>query len=95
MVTFPTRLANYRVDLEAVDGARNIRRSYSITSARDLFGHMIVELHWGRIGGRGQGMAVSFSCPRAAERFVAQTLARRASAERRIGVGYRPVGSEA
>ncbi|MFV0645059.1 MAG: WGR domain-containing protein [Sphingomonadaceae bacterium] len=75
--------------LEAVDPTRNIARRYMIVQNRDLFGHVIVEYRWGRIGTRGQGRVVSFAEDHDAERFVRTLLRRRASAKKRIGVAYR------
>ncbi len=93
MFQAPTQLIDYRCALEAIDAERNIARSYRIRASRDLFGHTIVELHWGRIGRRGAGLTVSFACEEAARRFVQRTLAKRASAPRRVGVAYLLVGS--
>ena len=76
--------------LQAIDPARNIARRYAIEASPDLFGHIIVYLHWGRIGTRGQGRTISFVKDQDAARFVRQTLSRRASAKKRIGVGYVP-----
>ena len=88
MVDLPTQLVDWRCALEAVDCSRNVARAYQIRASRDLFGHTLVELCWGRIGRRGAQLTVSFADPNAAQRFVQRTLARRASAPRRIGVGY-------
>jgi predicted DNA-binding WGR domain protein len=82
-----------RLHLQAIDSARNIARRYAIEASADLFGHVIVDLHWGRIGTKGQGRTVSFAQAQDATRFVRQTLNRRASAKKRLGVGYRPVTS--
>ena len=79
-----------RLHLQAIDPARNIARRYAIEASADLFGHIIVDLHWGRIGTKGQGRTISFAYVPDATRFVRQTLNRRASATKRIGVGYRP-----
>ena len=38
------------VELVAVDPARNIRRRYAIVASVDLFGMIVVETRWGRIG---------------------------------------------
>jgi predicted DNA-binding WGR domain protein len=70
-----------RIHLQAVDRSRNIARDYQIEATPDLFGHIIVELHWGRIGTRGQGRALSFESEAQAIRFVRGTLTRRASAK--------------
>jgi predicted DNA-binding WGR domain protein len=90
MLEVPTQLVDWRCDLEARDSARNIARAYRVSATQDLFGHWIVDLSWGRIGTAGSGLSVSFACPIAARRFVERTLARRASAPRRLGVEYRP-----
>jgi len=88
MFEMPTQLIDYRCALEAVDRNRNIARAYRIEARRDLFGHTIVELRWGRIGRRGAGLTVSFSDEEAARRFIQRTLAKRSGAPRRIGVAY-------
>lgn len=88
MFELPTKLTDYRCDLEAVDRHRNIARGYRIRACRDLFGHTIVDLHWGRIGCRGSGLTVSFEDEVAAGNFIKRTLAKRASAPRRFGVPY-------
>jgi hypothetical protein len=72
----------HHIHLQAIDPARNIARRYAIEASADLFGHIIVDLHWGR-----------FARAQDAKRFVRQTLNRRASATKRLGVGYRPVTS--
>jgi predicted DNA-binding WGR domain protein len=79
---------DYRIDLVALAPERNIRRRYAIAASRDLFGHVIVELSWGRIGTRGQQQRMSFERHDAAARFVARTLRRRSSAKARLGVDY-------
>jgi predicted DNA-binding WGR domain protein len=92
MLEPPTKIVDWRCDLEAVDRDRNVARAYRIVATRDLFGHIVVELRWGRIGRRGAGLTVSFACEEAARRFIHRTLVKRASAQRRIGVGYSVVG---
>ena len=77
------------IRLQAVDRARNIARRYALDASPDLFGMIVVELRWGRIGTTGQSRTVSFASAAAAERFVQCCLRRRASARRRIGVAYR------
>jgi predicted DNA-binding WGR domain protein len=95
MFDMPTQLIDYRCALEAVDRDRNIARAYRIEARRDLFGHTIVDLRWGRIGRRGAGLTVSFSDEAAARRSIQRALAKRASAERRIGVAYGLVNAPA
>jgi predicted DNA-binding WGR domain protein len=80
-----------RIHLQAIDRSRNIARDYRIEATRDLFGHIIVELHWGRIGTRGQGRCLSFAKTTDATHFLQAVLARRKRARSRIGVAYLPV----
>jgi predicted DNA-binding WGR domain protein len=91
MFETPTQLIDYRCELEAVDRSRNIARAYHIHASRDLFGHIIVDLRWGRIGRRGAGLTISFADEEAARRFIRRTLAKRASAPQRIGTAYQLV----
>ncbi len=79
------------IELVAVDPARNVRRRWSLIAARDLFGHVLVETSWGRIGRRGRHLARSFTDDAAALRYIRMLLARRRGAERRLGVGYATV----
>ena len=81
------------IELVAIDPIRNIRRHWSLAVARDLFGQVVVETHWGRIGARGRSLTRSFADEAQAARHVAALLARRAGAVRRIGVAYRPIMS--
>lgn len=77
------------IELVAIDAGRNIRRRYSIVASFDLFGMIVVETRWGRIGTRGQTQRHAFADHAAAERHIAATLRRRSTAEARIGVAYR------
>ncbi len=79
------------VELVARDPARNIHRRYSIAASFDLFGMIVVETRWGRIGARGQAQRHAFADRAAAERHIAATLRRRGTAESRIGVAYLPL----
>ena len=87
----PYDLTHGRVELVAVDHARNINRRYSVEVSEDLFGALIVETAWGRIGGWSAAKRVSFADRAGADRVVAAHLRRRATAAKRIGVAYRPV----
>ena len=87
----PFRLIDGRLELVAVDRARNIARRYAIELVEDLFGHHVLDTAWGRVGGWTAAKRVSFVDRDAADRMVAYHLRRRASAERRIGIAYRPV----
>jgi len=79
------------LELVAVDAARNIRRRWRVAAFRDLFGQVMIETGWGRIGGRGRSLVRSFADEADALRYVQALLVRRGSATRRIGVGYRPI----
>ena len=82
------------IELVALDPARNVRRGYSITASLDLFGMIVVETRWGRIGSHGQAQRHAFIDRAAADRHIAATLRRRGTAETRIGVPYKPVPTE-
>ncbi|NML13092.1 WGR domain-containing protein [Sphingobium sp. AR-3-1] len=79
------------IELVAFDPARNIRRRYSISASLDLFGMIVVETRWGRIGARGQAQRHAFADHAAAQRHIAATLRRRGTAETRIGVPYQAI----
>lgn len=76
------------IELAAIDAARNIRRRYAIITSVDLFGAIIVETRWGRVGARGQAKALSFEDRTTADRYIASTLRRRSTSSTRIGVTY-------
>ena len=76
------------IELAAIDERSNVRRRYSITAACDLFGWVIVETSWGRIGSRGSSAVHSFSSNAEALAFIRRTLRKRATAPSRIGVPY-------
>ena len=78
------------LELVAIDPARNIRRRWQVMAARDLFGRIMVETRWGRIGSRGQLRVHSFAQEGDALRYIRTLLARRATARRRLGVSYMP-----
>jgi predicted DNA-binding WGR domain protein len=76
------------IELVALDTDRNIRRRYSIAASIDLFGMIVVETRWGRIGTRGRAMSLVFEDQEAADSYIAATLRRRDGAKKRIGVAY-------
>lgn len=82
------------IDLVAIDRSRNIRRRWSVVASIDLFGHVLVERRWGRIRACGRRVVHSFADADGALRHVRGLLARRDSAQRRLGVGYRRSGTE-
>lgn len=77
------------IELIARNPARNIHRRYSILASIDLFGAVMVETRWGRIGAAGQHKIRSFPHGAEADRYVRSVLARRNSAESRLGTSYR------
>lgn len=78
------------VELTARDPARGIARRWRVVVYRDLFGMLLVETQWGRIGRAGQRLVRAFADETSALAHVRRLLARRAQAPRRIGVGYKP-----
>jgi predicted DNA-binding WGR domain protein len=82
------------IELAAIDSARNIRCRYAIVTSVDLFGAIIVETHWGRIGARGQAKVLSFEDRATADRYIASTLRRRSTSSTRIGVTYERIDGE-
>ena len=78
-----------QLELIARNPARNIHRRYGILASVDLFGAVIVETHWGRIGAAGQHKVRSFAHGAEADRYVRSILARRNSAKTRLGTAYR------
>ncbi|MBB5281759.1 WGR domain-containing protein [Pacificimonas flava] len=73
----------------AISRDGRIARHYEIEAAYDLFGGVIVETRWGRIGQRYRECQRFFASEEEAASYVRAILDRRASAERRIGVPYR------
>ena len=78
------------VDLVAIDTARNVRRRWRVAAYRDLFGQVMIETRWGRIGTQGRELVRSFADEDAAHAYVRGLFARRGRAMQRIGVAYRP-----
>lgn len=79
------------IDLAAIDAARNVRRRWRVAAYRDLFGQVMIETRWGRIGARGRELVRSFADEGAARAYVRGLLARRGRAVRRIRIVCRPV----
>lgn len=76
------------IELFALDAARGVRRRWRVAAYRDLFGELVIETMWGRLGRGGQRLMRRFEDESDALRYVNQLLARRRSAVRRIGVPY-------
>jgi len=75
--------------LEARYPARNIQRAYSLAYGQDLFGNWIVEITYGRIGGKGRTLVTVVNNEEEALKYVQKSLKRRQSAPKRIGVAYK------
>lgn len=69
--------------LHRVDPELNMARFYRVEVLPDLFGEIIVERRWGRIGGRGQCRAASYPTISLAESAASRLIGAK---ERR---GYR------
>lgn len=79
------------VELAALEPSRNVRRRWSVVAYRDLFGHVLIETCWGRIGAKGRTLVHSFANDADALRYVRALLSRRGTAQRRIGVSYKRI----
>jgi hypothetical protein len=75
--------------LEARDPALGRFRSYRLEAGRDLFGAWLVEVTYGRIGTPGRRLRYVAGDEAEARKLVQQSLRRRATARKRIGVSYR------
>ena len=69
--------------LHRVDPDLNMARFYRVEVLRDLFDQIVVERHWGRIGGRGQCRVASYPSISLAEAAASRLIGAK---ERR---GYR------
>lgn len=76
------------VELLARNPARGVARRWRMQAMRDLFGRVVIETAWGRIGAPGRTLTRSFAGEEEAARYVRALLARRGGAVRRIGVDY-------
>src|SRR4051812_36276148 len=74
--------------LEACDPAKCHFRAYRIEAGTDLFGDWLVDVTYGRIGSRGRTIRYVATDEAEAKKIVSQCLQRRATARKRIGVGY-------
>ncbi len=81
-------LDQFCATLEAISPERDCYRAYRIEAGTDLLGDWLVEITFGRIGRAGNLVRYCVPSETAARKLVKATLAKRATAERRIGVGY-------
>jgi hypothetical protein len=64
----------FSIDLEACNPGKGHLRAYRIEASRDLFGHWLVEVRFGRIGTAGRSVAYSAPDESGARRIVRQCL---------------------
>ena len=74
--------------LEARDPALGRFRSHRLEAGIDLFGFWVVEITFGRIGTFGRRLRYVAGDEAETRKFVQQSLRRRATARKRIGVSY-------
>jgi len=74
--------------LEARDPAQSRFRAYRIEAGTDLLGDWVVNVTYGCIGTRGRHLRHVASDAPQARRIVRHCLQLRATAPRRVGVGY-------
>lgn len=79
----------FTASLEARDPALGRFRSYRLEAGTDLLGTWLVEITYGRIGTPGRRVRYFARNEEEARRLVRRSLRRRATAKKRIGVGYR------
>jgi hypothetical protein len=75
--------------LEARDPSLGRFRAYRLEAGTDLLGDWLVEITCGRIGTRGRCIRYAVRDETHARKLVRETLRRRATARKRIGVPYR------
>ena len=63
--------------LRRVEPERNVARFYALMIERDLFGHVVLVRHWGRIGTRGRERTDAYDDETAAARSLAKLAARK------------------
>jgi predicted DNA-binding WGR domain protein len=81
-------MESFSIRPEACDPARGRFRAYRINAGTDLLGDWLVDVTFGRIGSRGRTMRHVAGDEAAARKIVRRCLQRRATAPKRIGVGY-------
>jgi len=80
---------DFRIVLEARNPACHCSRHYRVEAGTDLFGVWVVEITDDRIGTAGRSRSYVLRDEGEARHLAQSILKRRASAPRRIGVGYR------
>jgi predicted DNA-binding WGR domain protein len=79
--------------LQTNDPEQNLHRFYRIQYGQDLFDQWIVEVNYGRAGCKGRSLITLFDSQKDAMSYVKQSLKRRQSSSKRIGVNYESVYS--
>lgn len=74
--------------LEASNPERGHLRAYRLEAGIDLFGDWLVDVTYGRIGAGGRTIRYLARDEAEAKKLVRQSLERRDTARKRIGVGY-------
>jgi hypothetical protein len=82
-------MLDFRITLEARNPARGCLRHYRVEAGTDLFGTWVVQISYGRIGTVGRSRSFVVRDEAEARRLTQSLLKRRATAPRRLGVGYR------
>ena len=82
-------MESFSVRLEACDPAKALFRAYHIEAGTDLLGDWLVDVTYGRIGTRGRTVRYVATDEPGARKIVRYCLQRRATAPKRIGVGYK------
>ena len=76
------------VELRACNPERNCSRAWRIAIDRDLFGELVADVTFGRIGKAGRTQRRHCSNENEAKALLKLGLMRRSTAKRRIGVDY-------
>ena len=82
-----------RIYMRAHDPERNVDRDWECLVTPDLFGNVIVQTNWGRVGEKGCRTVRIFPDETSALRHYRKLLRRRATARLRIGTSYRIIAS--
>jgi hypothetical protein len=80
------------IALEAHSDERNHHRRYELAVGRDLLGHWVVTVRYGRVGQPLRELRFASPGADEARAILHDRLRRRLSAPRRIGCAYRMVG---
>ena len=81
----------HRIYLKACSDDGKINRDWEAIVSPSLFGNIIVECHWGRVGCKGRTLTKSFDTHSEALRYYHSLIKRRMTLKKRVGVSYRIV----